>query len=238
MTLFWNDPFEAVMLILYHYGFALLPMVPALAVAIWARRRVAGVASRADQPGVELPIDGAGAASATLEAGGAPGRSLVVAEGPLANFYDPSRRELRLSRAAFEGRTPEAVGIAAHEAGHALQDAQAYRPLRLRTPVIFAAKLGSLAAWMSILAGVVMLNPRLCERGASLYLALMIALLALQVVERDANRRSRAATPPEGLGGPDADAFRRAFEAARWVEIASTLPIPRPRRSPGWKLFG
>jgi uncharacterized protein len=235
---FWNDPLNSLVVLL----FVLLPtfaaLAPGLALALRARRRVAKVVARAGSPSIEELIDGAGAASAILAAGGAPGVRVITAKGPLATFYDPWHQELRLSKAVAEGRAPEALGIAAHEAGHALQEARGYWPSKARPLLILAARLGTGVAWMTLLAGLLMIEPDLTFRGALLYSAAVLALLPLQVVERDANRRTRAALTRAGLGESPTtadEAFQEALEAARWVEIASTLPNPRAwwSRRPG-----
>lgn len=226
MTFFWDTPFESSVVFLLTMVPAVLPVVPGLLLALWARRRVAA----AETSAAEMPIDGAEAAAAVLQAGGAEGRAVVVATGPLANFYDPNRKEIRLSESVFSGRTPAALGTAAHEAGHALQDAQGYWPFRLRTPLTLAARLCCGVALMSAFAGLVMLNPGLCVRGACLYSAAVFALLCLQVIERNANRRVHAAAPFAGLGPASEDPtepLSLALNAAAWSDIAATLPTPR-----------
>jgi uncharacterized protein len=219
MILFWDDPTHALVLLLLTFVPALLPMVLGLALVLWARRRI----TRAVATAVEAPIDGATAAAALLEAADVSGPRIVSATGPLANFYDPTRKELRLSRAILEGRTPRALAIASHEAGHAIQDADGYWPSRLRVPLVLGAKLGCGVAWMTFIAGFLMFYPGLIFQGGILFLAVAGLLFALQVIERDANRRSRNAGALAGLGEP----FESAFEAATWGDLAAMLP--------GWK---
>jgi Zn-dependent membrane protease YugP len=216
MILFWDDPARTSLLLLFALVPALLPMVTGLALVFWARRRIA----RAGATAVEAPVDGATAAAAILEAAGVSGTSIVPATGPLANFYDPARKELRLSRAFLEGRTPRALAIASHEAGHAIQDAQGYWPSRLRVPLVLGAKLGTGVALMSCLAGLLMLYLDLIFRSGLLFSAIAIFLLALQVIERDANRRSRNAGALAGLGEP----FESALDATTWDDLAAMLP--------------
>jgi Zn-dependent membrane protease YugP len=219
MTIYWDDPFHTVVILLITFLPALLPLVPGMALVLWIRRRIARVGSTA----VEAPVDGATAAAAILEAAGVSGPRIVPATGPLANFYDPSRKELRLSRTVLEGRTPRALAIASHEAGHAIQDAQGYWPSRLRVPLVLGAKLGCGVAWMTLLAGLLMLDPHLIDRGGILFSAIAFFLLAFRVIERDANRRSRNAGALAGLGEP----FEKALDATAWGDLAAMLP--------GWK---
>ena len=216
MILFWDSPANAIMLLLVALLPALVTLVPGLALVLWARRQVA----RAGSTAVEAPVDGATAAAAILEAAGVSGPKIVAATGPLANFYDPLRKELRLSRDVLEGRTPRALAIASHEAGHAIQDAQGYWPMRLRVPLVLGARLGKGVVWMILIAGILLIFPDLVYRGGILFTALALLLLALQVIERDANRRSRNAGALAGLGAP----FDNALEATAWLDLAALLP--------------
>lgn len=219
---FWDDPLASLFFASITFAPAVAPIIPGIVLALWARRRVAGVEA-ADRAAVACALDGAEAASAVLTAAGVPARTVVVAAGPLATFYDPSRREVRLSRAVAEGRSPQALGLAVHEAGHALQHARGNLLFALRTPVALGARLGSGVAWMTFLFGFLVLDPTFCFAGAVLSSAMVLALLALQVVERDANRRGLAAWTPGET--PAEGPFRDALDAARWADIAATLPM-------------
>jgi Zn-dependent membrane protease YugP len=225
MIVDWGDPLAALLLLTYHFLPALLPLAPSLALAFWARRRVAAAA----RPTTEAPVDGAGLVTALLAAGGVSGVTAVAVSGPLAPFYDPSRHEVRLPPAVYSGRTPWALGLAAREAGHAMQHARRYLPLGLRTALVPALWLGSRVAWMTCLAGLVMLSPPLCLGGAWLHLAAVVSLWVLGAMDRDAGRRVLTLLPvtPLGAAGPAGyDPVRRAVDAASWSDLAATLPLP------------
>jgi len=221
----FDDPVTSVVIWVYNLGPEVPPLAPALALALWARRRGA----RNAQAEGEATPDGASVAAAVLAAGGATDVNVVEAARPLADFYDPSRREVRLSAGVFHGRTPSAGGIAAHEAGHALQDAQGAWSVRLRTPLVLGTRLVSGVGWMAVVAGGLMYDGGLFRIGVGLYSAAVVALLALQPVERDANRRAGAALDAASAGGETGyvAALRHAMDAAAWSDIAATLPVPR-----------
>ena len=109
MRFFWDDPINSAVVVLLAMLPALLAMAPGLALAARARR----LASRVDPSADESEIDGAGLASAILGTISASAPAIVRASGPLANFYDPGNREVRLSEGVAAGRTPEALGAAA-----------------------------------------------------------------------------------------------------------------------------
>jgi Zn-dependent membrane protease YugP len=223
MIWIWDDPYNSLLVYLYVMLSPLQPVVPGLVLAIWARRQSSRVAPAAG----EVAIDGAGLASAILGTIGESAPRLVPASGPLANFYDPWKKELRLSEAVSGGRDLEALGVAAHEAGHALQDVRWPWISRLRPPLALGARLAGVVAGMALVAGMSMQNPGLAYRGARLYSAVAFTLLALQVIERDANRRSLAALPLDESFGLSHEAFRRTLEAVAWADLASILPDPR-----------
>src|SRR5262245_27423885 len=122
----------------YHY---LLIVAPAFLLAIWAQMRVkATYAIASQQP---APLSGAAAARHILNSAGLQNVEVEPVPGHLTDHYDSHDKVLRLSSEVYEGRNLAAVGIAAHEAGHALQDARAYAPLAIRNAAVPAASFGS-----------------------------------------------------------------------------------------------
>ena len=224
----FDDPVTSVVIWVYNLGPEVPPLAPALALAVWARRREA---KNAAADGGAMP-DGASVAAAVLAAGGAEGVRVVEAAGPVADFYDPSRREVRLSAGVFHGRTPCAGGIAAHEAGHALQDAQGSWSVRLRPPLVLGTRLVAGVGWMAVVAGALMYDGGLFRIGVVLDSVAVVALLALLPVERDANRCARAVMDAaRTAGGKEPDsALLHAMDAAAWSDVAATLPVPRRAR--------
>ena len=223
----WEDRVGNVLLWIYLLTPSFLALAPALGAVLWARRRLRKALRPPEGTGPTSRITGAGAAAAIVGAAGVEGVSVVAASGPLADFYDPGLREIRLSRPAFEGSSPPALAVAAHEAGHALQGRSA---LALRTGLVFASGLAGWAGALVIAAGFLYRFEELTFRGALLVAVSALAALALLPIERDANRRVRRAIASAGLGeAADSPAFADALVALPFAPLAGILPFGRPR---------
>ena len=119
----------------FFYDFHLLLWVaPAILLALWAQMRIRTTYAHAQQ--VPVNLSGAGAARHILDAAGLQHVTIEPIGGELTDHYDPQHKVLRLSEGVFGSRSAAAVGIAAHEAGHALQDAHQYAPLVIRNHLI------------------------------------------------------------------------------------------------------
>lgn len=220
--------------------FAINPVAPAimavgLALAFWARRRVDGAFERGAKLASKLWTTGAEAATEILAATGLEGVSVARARGPFADYYDPETRTIRLSSSAHDGQSLTAVGLAAHEAGHALQDARRDPPMPLfvRDGLAQSARLGPASALLAAAAGFLLDAPSLLHGGMVIF-TLLVALPLLGLpIERDASRRARRALAMTALvdSGQD-EALASILDAATWITLASTLPR---LRSPAWR---
>ncbi|MCP4092512.1 MAG: zinc metallopeptidase [Planctomycetes bacterium] len=110
--------------------------------------------------------------------------------GPLRDHYDPKKRVLRLTEEVHDGRSVAAMGVAAHEAGHALQDAMAYAPLTVRSLAIPSAQLGNAIGLPLLLFGAILHIPLLAILGALFYLGVILLQLITLPVELDASKRA------------------------------------------------
>src|SRR3972149_2711856 len=128
----------------------LLFVSPALLLALWAQMRVRANSAAARRP--PAPVRGAPAARHLLDSAGLQQIAIEPVPGELSDHYDPRHKVLRLSQGVYDRRTLAAVGIAAHEAGHAIQDAQRYAPLIIRNLAVPVAGIGSnLGIWLGCL---------------------------------------------------------------------------------------
>jgi Zn-dependent membrane protease YugP len=144
--------------------------------------------------------------------------------GQLTDHYDPSNKVLRLSEGVYAGRSLAALGVAAHEAGHAVQDATRYSPLVVRNLMVPAAGFGSSAAWIIILAGFVLHWFNLIMIGIGVFSLTVLFQVVNLPVEFDASRRARHALAMTGLISPEEDAtVGRVLNAAAWTYVAATL---------------
>lgn len=228
------------MLIWLNRVFAINPVAPAvmavgLALAIWARRRVDGAFERGARVASKLWTTGAEAASEILASTGLEDVAVARTSGPFADYYDPATRTVRLSDSAFDGQSLTAVGLAAHEAGHALQHARRDPPIPLfiRDGLAQSARLGPASALLAVAAGFFFDVPTLLHGGMVIF-TLMVALPLLGLpIERDASRRAQRALAMTALveSGQD-EALSSILDAAAWIPLAATLPR---LRAPAWR---
>jgi Zn-dependent membrane protease YugP len=172
---------------------AFLLVLVAAALGFWAQGQVL----RNYRHFLEVPnhsgLSGAEVAAAILRR--ADIRDVVIERldgPPLRDHYDPAARVLRLSHAVHDGRSVAAMGVAAHEAGHALQDAMRYAPLTVRNLAVPSAQLGNAVGLPLLLFGALLHNPVLAVVGALFYLGVVLFQLVTLPVELDATRRGLA----------------------------------------------
>jgi len=147
-------------------------------------------------------LTGAAAAQRLLDHAGVAGVTIRVADGFLSDHYDPRDRSLNLSPAVYRSPSLAALGVACHEAGHAIQHARLYAPLTLRTDLVPAQLLGSQLAYPLFFAGMLMHYPPLLKAGVVLFaLAVVFALITLPV-EWDASARAKRLMVSAGIVTP------------------------------------
>jgi Zn-dependent membrane protease YugP len=151
--------------------------------------------------------------------------------GELSDHYDPSAKVLRLSPEVFSGHSMASVGIAAHEAGHALQDARGYAPLRIRNLAVPAAQFGSSFGTILLMIGMVMVFGQMAFLGKWVFLAGIVAFgatVAFQLVnlpvEFDASARAKVQLVNLGIvSGPELPYVSKVLNAAALTYVAATL---------------
>lgn len=144
--------------------------------------------------------------------------------GRLTDHYDPQAKVLRLSPETMDGANVAALGVAAHETGHALQDADAYAPLQLRTACVRTAGIGSQAAWPLFLAGLIFNFRPLVLLGIALYTAMVVFTLVTLPVELNASRRALTLLESGGfLTSDELPGARSVLSAAALTYVASAL---------------
>ena len=167
---------------------------PTLLVALWASWRVKSTFKRFSRVGVQSGMTGAEAAAAVALAGGA---QVTVERHPgfLSDHYDPRSKTLRLSPAVYEGRSVSSIAVAAHEAGHAIQDVERYPALAFRSMMVPVASIGSrLWIWV-FLAGMFMASspagPLLQNVAIVIFSATVLFQLVTLPVEFNASNRAK-----------------------------------------------
>lgn len=201
-------------------------MLPGLAFMLWAQSKVKGNYSKFSQVRNSAGVTGAQAARRVLDSQGLNDVQVEQIPGELTDHYDPRSRVLRLSQGVYGVPSIAAIGIAAHEAGHAIQHAKAYGPLKARTALVPAVSIGSNFGFIVLIAGFFMNNPTIAWGGVALFgLSTLFALVTLPV-EFDATKRAKAALVQIGLvdsgasGGQESQGVAKVLDAAAWTYIA------------------
>jgi Zn-dependent membrane protease YugP len=200
----------------------LLFIAPAFLLALWAQFRVKATYAAASQ----VPADLSGAATAryVLDSAGLTNVPVEQVEGHLTDHYDPRSDVLRLSTDVYHGRNMAAVGIAAHEAGHALQDAHQYAPMAIRNAAVPVASFGSGIGMLIIMVGAMMQLMGLVLIGIVLYSGVVFFQLVNLPVEFNASNRAKAQlvslgiVPPQEMGH-----VNKVLNAAALTYVAATL---------------
>jgi uncharacterized protein len=207
---FWFDP----MYLIY--------ISPALLLMFWAQYRVKSAYGRAMQ--MPAPLCGAAAARYILDQAGLQQVEIQPTQGYLADHYDPRERTVHLSAEVYHSRTMAAVGIAAHEVGHAIQHAHGYLPLVIRNAAVPAATFGPVLFTILVIVGILFSSPKLILLGLAAYAGLLVFELVNLPVEFDAsNRAKRVLSELNIVDAQGALAVRDVLNAAGWTYVAATL---------------
>jgi len=195
---------------------------PALLLAFWAQMRVKSTFAQAQK--ISVALSGAAAARHILDAAGLQNVDIEQIPGQLSDHYDPRAKVLRLSQAVYGARTTASVGIAAHEAGHALQDAKNYAPLVIRNAAVPIAGFGDKFSMFFIIAGFVMSSPKLLLAGIIAFACVVVFQLVNLPVEFDASNRAKRLLTEHGIvAEQDMVYVNRVLNAAAWTYVAATL---------------
>jgi Zn-dependent membrane protease YugP len=199
-----------------------LIVAPALAMAVWAQWRIHAAYSEAQK--LAAPLSGAGAARHVLDSAGLQAIEIEQVPGHLTDHYDPRSKVLRLSTEVFQSRSLAAVGIAAHEAGHAIQDARAYAPMTIRNAVVPVANFGSGSGMLLFIVGIAMGVKLLVLAGIVLFSVVVFFQLVNLPVEFDASNRAKKELVALGIvDQPQMVYINRVLNAAAWTYVAATL---------------
>lgn len=190
--------------------------------SMWASSRVKSTFARYDRVRNLRGITGAQAAETILHQAGIYNVSVQRIQGNLTDHYDPSAKVLRLSDSVFGATSVAAIGVAAHECGHAIQDQKDYAPLRIRTALVPVCNFGSTISWPLILIGVIMgWNQMLIRAGIFLFFAVVLFQLVTLPVEFNASSRALRILSSTGLlQGDENEGARKVLSAAALTYVA------------------
>lgn len=166
-------------------------------------------------------MTGAQAADKVLRAAGINGVRIERVSGHLTDHYDPRTKVLRLSEGVYNSSSVAAIGVAAHECGHAIQDDKSYAPLRLRSAIVPVANIGSTLSWPIIILGIMFGATQFLYLGIILFSAAVVFQLVTLPVEYNASSRAVQMLEQTGiLYGDELDGTKKVLSAAALTYVA------------------
>jgi Zn-dependent membrane protease YugP len=202
----------------------MLVMVPGLVLSLWASFKVKSTFNRYSQVRPRSGLSGADAARALLRRSNVDGVQVEEVQGFLSDHYDPGARLLRLSPDVFHGRSLAALGVAAHEAGHALQHATKYAPLGFRSLVVKPASFGSSLGMYAVMGGMLLQLQPLIWLGIVAFSIFVLFTLITLPVEFNASSRAVAALQSAGMIAADeVEGTRKVLNAAALTYVAAAI---------------
>lgn len=188
---------------------------------LWAQHKVKRTFAKYSGVAPRNGMTGAQAAAAVLRSSGLPNLEIRPVAGHLTDHYDPRNRTLNLSADVGRASSLAALGVAAHEAGHAVQDARGYAPMRLRQTLVPAATIGQSLWFIPVVLGLVLGLTGLVTVGLVLFAAIVLFQLVTLPVEFDASRRALVALQDGGLLAADeVPGARAVLNAAALTYVA------------------
>jgi len=176
-------------------------IAPGFALSLYATFRTKSTFSKYSQVGSRSGLTGAQAAALMLQRHGISNVRIERSSGWLSDHYDPSQKALRLSEDVYSSQSLSAIGVACHEAGHAMQDTHGYAMLSLRTTLVPATNFSSYFAYILMMVGL-FIQPLLLL-GVGLFAVGVVFSLVTLPVEWDASRRAKVAMDEAGMLSPE-----------------------------------
>ncbi len=199
-------------------------MLPGIIISIWASIRVKSAFSRYSRVSNSRGLTGADAAMAVLRANGVSNVRIERVSGELTDHYDPRTNVIRLSDSVYGSASVAAVGVAAHEAGHAVQYAHNYGPVKLRSAIIPVCNFGAKLSLPLIIIGSLLLSDWLILAGIALFALSVLFQVVTLPVEFNASRRALSAIEQEGLlRSEERTGAKKVLSAAAMTYVASLL---------------
>lgn len=200
----------------------LMFMIPGFLLSLWASARTKSAFSKYGK--VRARMTGAQAARSMLNQAGLYDVKVNRAQGFLSDHYNPATRSLALSPDVHDRPSIAAVGVACHEAGHAIQHANSYAPLQLRSALVPMASIGSTLSWIVIFAGAVLASAGMIQLGIVLFSATVAFQLVTLPVEFDASKRAKELVVNYGILAPqERVGVDKVLNAAAWTYVAAAV---------------
>jgi len=205
----------------YYY---LILVVPTLILSLWAQIMVKSTFAKYSKISCSRRITGQDSAALLLKANNIRDVRIEATGGSLTDHYDPSSKRLRLSQPVYNVNSIAAVGVAAHETGHAIQHAVSWGPLGLRSTLVPVANIGSMFGPYLAMAGIIFSMPMLLNIGIFLFAGAVLFYLITLPVEFDASARAIAILRSNNvLTHDELKGVKKVLTAAALTYVASAL---------------
>ena len=199
-------------------------LIPVLLLSVYAQIRVSSSFSRYSRERNRRGVTGAQAAYEVLRSHGVGDVAIRPCRGKLTDHYDPRDNTIYLSEPVYNAATVAAVGVAAHEAGHAVQYAMGYGPVRVRAAIIPVTQFGSKFAFVALMLGMVLYSQPMFGLGIILFGATTLFQLVTLPVEFDASARALGTIDGTGLlDGEERRGAKKVLTAAALTYVAALL---------------
>lgn len=199
-------------------------MLPGIILVLWASFRVRSTFNKYSSYENSRGLTGADAAQAVLSANGVDGVRIERVSGNLTDHYDPKSNVIRLSESVYDSRSVAAIGVAAHEAGHAAQYASSYKPIKWRMALVPVCNIGSQLSLPLLILGLALDFFGLVIAGIALFsLSVLFQLITLPVEFNASRRALQAIRERDLLYGDEYTAAKKTLSAAAMTYVASLL---------------
>ena len=202
----------------------ILLILPAIILGVWAQWKVSATFKKYSRVPSMRGMTGAQAARQLLDRAGLQNVAIEGIPGKMTDHYDPRTKVLRLSQDVGNSASLAAVGVAAHEAGHALQDAEGYSPMKIRSALLPVANLGSRLLMPLLIGGILFQMGFLVQLGVVLYAAAVLFQIVTLPVEFNASSRAIEYLSNQGILVQDeVNGAKKVLQAAALTYVAATL---------------
>ena len=206
----------------FYYDWTVLIVLPALLFTIWAQIKVNSSFNKYSGIRTSRGITGADAARRILDANGLYNVRIEKVRGSMTDHFDPRTNVVRLSETVHDVASVAALGVAAHEVGHAIQYARHYAPIKLRSAIIPVTRVGSMLAMPIFILGLLLANDAFLLVGIFLYSFVTLFQLVTLPVEFNASRRAMKTLEGQGiLYGEELSGAKDVLSSAAMTYVAA-----------------
>ena len=221
-----NNLFQGEKMYFGGYGLYLLISLPALLLGLYAQAKVRGAFNKYSRVRTSNGMTGAEVARKILDANNLSHVDIEQAKGSLSDHYDPRKKILRLSQSVYNTPSIAAAGVAAHEAGHAIQHADNYGPLALRSIMVPSVQVGSWLGPIIFMIGLLFASDSMALIGLLLFAATAVFSIVTIPVEMNASKRAKAMLTSTGIVYPsEMDGINQVLDAAALTYVAGAVQV-------------